>query len=144
VLLNWHWIADEIAYVLADAEAQALLVDPDFAAVARASTSRWAMVRRRRVMVTRSSWAAQFRVGAGRAARLAACSGRHRRSCRRREILFDIATANSTNWPRSLYTRRVDAVLLRQLARQRRYTHVVGVRGSGSLRHRRSWSGGYG
>jgi long-chain acyl-CoA synthetase len=40
VPLNWHWIADEIAYVLADAEAQALLVDPDFAAVARDAVER--------------------------------------------------------------------------------------------------------
>jgi len=34
VPLNWHWVADEVAYVLDDAEAQALLVDHEFRAVA--------------------------------------------------------------------------------------------------------------
>jgi long-chain acyl-CoA synthetase len=40
VPLNWHWIAEEIAYVLDDAEARAVLVDPDFAAVARDAAGR--------------------------------------------------------------------------------------------------------
>jgi long-chain acyl-CoA synthetase len=40
VPLNWHWVADEIAYVLADAGARALLVDEDFAAVAADALSR--------------------------------------------------------------------------------------------------------
>jgi long-chain acyl-CoA synthetase len=34
VPLNWHWVADEIAYVLADADARALIVDPAFVGVA--------------------------------------------------------------------------------------------------------------
>ena len=37
VPLNWHWIADEIAYVLDDADARLLLTDPEHAAVARAA-----------------------------------------------------------------------------------------------------------
>ena len=40
VPLNWHWVADEIAYVLADAGARAMLVDPDFAGVARDAAQR--------------------------------------------------------------------------------------------------------
>src|SRR6202521_4915469 len=40
VPLNWHWVADEIAYVLDDAEARAMLVDPDFAGVARDAAER--------------------------------------------------------------------------------------------------------
>jgi long-chain acyl-CoA synthetase len=40
VPLNWHWVADEIAYVLDDAEARALLVDPDFVGVARDALER--------------------------------------------------------------------------------------------------------
>jgi len=40
VPLNWHWVADEIAYVLADAGARALLVDEDFAAVADDAVAR--------------------------------------------------------------------------------------------------------
>jgi len=37
VPLNWHWIADEIAYVLDDAEVRVLLTDPAHAAIARAA-----------------------------------------------------------------------------------------------------------
>src|ERR1700730_2640723 len=33
VPLNWHWLAEEIAYVLEDSGARALLVDEDLAAV---------------------------------------------------------------------------------------------------------------
>jgi long-chain acyl-CoA synthetase len=40
VPLNWHWVADEIAYVLADAEARAVLVDVDFVDVASDATTR--------------------------------------------------------------------------------------------------------
>ena len=40
VPLNWHWVADEIAYVLDDADARALLVDDDFAAVAADAVTR--------------------------------------------------------------------------------------------------------
>jgi long-chain acyl-CoA synthetase len=40
VPLNWHWVAEEIAYVLDDAEARAVLVDPDFAPVARDAVGR--------------------------------------------------------------------------------------------------------
>src|ERR1700674_2932979 len=35
VPVNWHWVADEMAYVLADADARALLVDDDYAKVGR-------------------------------------------------------------------------------------------------------------
>src|SRR5260370_6713942 len=35
VPINWHWVADEIAYVIDDADARALLVDVDYAAVGR-------------------------------------------------------------------------------------------------------------
>jgi long-chain acyl-CoA synthetase len=37
VPLNWHWIAEEIAYVLDDAEVRVLLTDPEHAAAARAA-----------------------------------------------------------------------------------------------------------
>jgi long-chain acyl-CoA synthetase len=40
VPLNWHWVADEVAYVLADAGARALLVDDDFGAVAADAVGR--------------------------------------------------------------------------------------------------------
>ena len=30
VPLNWHWVAEEIAYVLEDSGAKALIVDPQF------------------------------------------------------------------------------------------------------------------
>ncbi len=37
VPLNWHWVAEEVAYVLDDAEAAALLVDDQYRAVADAA-----------------------------------------------------------------------------------------------------------
>lgn len=37
VPVNWHWVADELAYVLEDSGAQALLVDQRFADTARAA-----------------------------------------------------------------------------------------------------------
>ncbi len=37
VPLNWHWIADEISYVLDDADARVLLTDPEHADVAHAA-----------------------------------------------------------------------------------------------------------
>lgn len=40
VPLNWHWVADEVAYVLEDAEVQALLVDDGYRAVAEAARDR--------------------------------------------------------------------------------------------------------
>jgi len=40
VPLNWHWVADEVAYVLDDAEVRALLVDDDFRAVADEAQAR--------------------------------------------------------------------------------------------------------
>ena len=40
VLLNWHWVADEVAYVLDDADVAALLVDDDYRAVADAAVTR--------------------------------------------------------------------------------------------------------
>ena len=40
VPLNWHWVAEELAYVLDDAAARAVLIDPDFAAVARDAVER--------------------------------------------------------------------------------------------------------
>jgi long-chain acyl-CoA synthetase len=40
VPLNWHWVADEVAYVLDDAEAAALLVDHQYRAVAEEARAR--------------------------------------------------------------------------------------------------------
>src|SRR5215471_5238725 len=40
VPLNWHWVADEVAYVLADAGARALLVDEDLGGVAADAVAR--------------------------------------------------------------------------------------------------------
>jgi long-chain acyl-CoA synthetase len=37
VPVNWHWVADEVAYVLADSGAKALLAEAQFADVARAA-----------------------------------------------------------------------------------------------------------
>ena len=39
VPLNWHWVADEISYVLDDAGARVLFTDPDHADVARAAAA---------------------------------------------------------------------------------------------------------
>ncbi len=40
VPLNWHWVADEIAYVLDDADVRALVVDESFAAVGLEAVAR--------------------------------------------------------------------------------------------------------
>jgi len=37
VPVNWHWVADELAYVYADAEAKVIIVDQRFDATVSAS-----------------------------------------------------------------------------------------------------------
>jgi long-chain acyl-CoA synthetase len=39
VPINWHWVADEVAYVLADADVRVLVADERFADVARAAAA---------------------------------------------------------------------------------------------------------
>jgi long-chain acyl-CoA synthetase len=40
VPINWHWVAEEIAYVLANSDSRALLVDARFAELARGALAR--------------------------------------------------------------------------------------------------------